>query len=219
MRKFLLVFNLVFIYACYTYAQSTGIGTRSPTNKLTVNETKPATDPVRVIGLQDAGTNTIGTIITDNNGVLKLKDAFAISAINYTGSFKIASNNQRQSITSNAPNSTGQTRVMDNFAEFDGSIFKARQAGLYSVTFTVAFNQGVFDDGDGYLGWININNSTSYTKVPEITTGEPVSSVSAVKKTLLQLAAGDTINFFVTTYGGGGGGATGSYAITIVRVD
>lgn len=224
MKSFFLVFALFSIYACCANAQNTGIGTRTPTHKLTVNAT---TDPARFIGLQlqNAATVNTGTIVTDATGVLKRRTGATISAAKYTGSITLANNNTLYFNNATAP----PTKVYDNLGEFDGKTFTPKQPGLYAVTFTVVYDQrtAAFDGGNGYLGYCYIYTGTptnmfqfrpfdiACVALPKYNSDD---SASVINDDLVRLSAGMVLQFEVKTTGSTGG-VTANYDITIVRVD
>lgn len=203
-----------------------GIGTPLPSNKLHIAATA---DPVRFSGLQPADNAIAGTVVSDNNGVLKLKTANSMSAVRATGTFTIAVNNTFYFTDVTA----APTETFDNLNEFSGHTFTPAQPGLYQVTLIANFNQrdNTNDSGDGYLGYVKIlagtptgspltapNYSTTNGKVtlPEVSGALSYSTVT--NSEIVKLAAGEVIQLQVTAYGSSNG-ATGSYVINITRID
>lgn len=227
MKKFFLIFSTVCISICSVSAQNTGIGTQSPSNKLTVVDV--TADPIRLIGLQrqDAGTAAIGTVVADNNGVLKIRDSKTTSAINYTGSFNIVNNNTIYSFNDPSFN-VNSVKVFDNLGEFNGRVFTAKQPGLYAVTFTVAYDQRA-NEGFKFRNRI-LSGTAGATTVttpfwfactslgPENLGTNVGIKIGLTATATVLLAAGQVIEF-QNSVPAGGNNYTAIYTITIFRVD
>lgn len=226
MTQRILAFTAAVLSFHFAHGQNVGIGTNTPSNKLTV---VAATDPVRFTGMQPAGTTTMGTLVTDNTGVVKIRNASSISAVRVTGTMTFAANNTLyfNDVTA-AP-----TETFDNLGEFSGHTFTPSQPGLYQVSYTINYNQrdNTNDNGEGYMGYAYIlagtpsgtpltaptlSSTGNKITIPEASGAPSINGVSMNE--LVKLSAGEVIQFRATTYGSTGG-ATASYIINISRVD
>jgi hypothetical protein len=202
-----------------------GIGITTPTNQLQV---VAATDPVCFAGLQPADTTAIGTLVTDINGVVRVRSANTISAVRVTGNL------------TNIPNGNGYYDYIDglgspmitfdNLGEFSGHTFTAKQAGLYQVTFKINFDQypktttsngttSTNDNGDGYLARNIMGGLSTFGKITLPEANHYPSSNTVTNIALLQLTKGKTVTFQVFLWGATGGVHTASYVADVVRID
>lgn len=197
-------------------AQNTGIGTLNPTNKLHV---KTSSDPIRLEGLTNA-TTTIGTIVTDATGVLKMRNTDNISSVRASGNLTLAADNTTYFNDATA----APIESFDNLNEFSGHTFTAAQTGLYQVSFTKRYLQATtFYTG---LAIIYVGNGPTAPiygtfdmgGINPSTSGLTPYPLSVTKSELVKLTAGQIIQFKMSTFGANGN-TSGSYVITINRVD
>jgi len=205
-----------------------GIGTTTPVNQLHVVAATATTDPVRFAGLQPADATAIGTLVTDINGVIRVRSANTISAVRVTGNL------------TNIPDGNGYFDYIDglgspmitfdNLGEFSGHTFTAKQAGLYQATFKINYDQYpktttsngttiTNDDGDGYLARIIMGGLSTFGKITLPEANHYPSSITVTNIALLQLTKGKTVTFQVYLWGATGGVHTASYVVDIVRID
>lgn len=198
-----------------SFAQNTGIGTITPTEKLDV---AGGNVRIRDINTTPGVAGTDKTVVVDANGVLKTLAATSISAVRATGSVNHTTSGQLYD--SNAP-----TETFDNLGEFSGNTFTASKTGFYQVSFKTTFPQrtSATDNGDGYSGgaFIDLDGvtySTSSTKVNIIEATSLNGNISGFYSELVKLNAGQKVSF--RTYVFGTTVATSvSFIINISRVD
>ncbi|TKC10435.1 hypothetical protein FA048_09605 [Pedobacter polaris] len=177
-----------------------------------------AVNTLAASGLQNA-TSSVGTVVVDANGVLKLKTAASISSVRVTGDITFTNNDQFYFINNNGT----MTETFDNLNEFAGAQFTAVQTGLYQFNFSVNFAQS--SNGAAYLGKLNVLSGNAAT--PSTYTsgnskisgavGTALSDICSVTD-IVKLTAGQVIQFQAGIYQTTGG-LTGKYVVSITRVD
>lgn len=112
-----------------------GIGNTNPLNKLHISGVNFGSDPIRIDGLQNGINNLVGSLVVDNNGVVKKQTAEIISAVRITGQMAIIP--AGTSYINNFPTQI----TFDNLNEYSQGVFTAKQTGLYKVNYSAQFNR------------------------------------------------------------------------------
>jgi hypothetical protein len=204
-----------------------GMGTTTPTNQLQVVAATATTDPVCFAGLQPADATAIGTLVTDINGVIRVRSANTISAVRVTGNL---TNIPNENASFNYIDGLSSPMItFDNLGEFSGHTFTAMQAGLYQVTFKINYDQYpttttsngttiTNDGGDGYLARVLMSGSSVYGKITVPEANHYPSSNTVTTSILSKLTKGGKVTFQVYITGASGV-HTASYVADIVRID